>query len=271
MLTILSASLKKNALPVYFILAYGLSWMIGIPLAVAAQRGNSDSVLFSMHYLYAYGPLLAAMIMTWWIDGINGIKELLSRILKWRVQPIWWGIALSPLVFLGGFVLVQRLILGTWFDFSLLGEVNFLPNIGAWGLLFWIFTFGFGEEIGWRGYALPRLQKNRSALSATLILAVFWAGWHLPQFFYLFDVSIAVGWLFGLVAGAILFSWLYNSTEGSLPIVAVWHGAFNFITASAGGAGLIAAILSTIVMVWAVVVIILFKPANLSHLEKQIN
>ena len=156
-------------------------------------------------------------------------------------------------------------------DFSLLGQVNFLPNLGFGALPLWIFTFGFGEEIGWRGYALPRLQKNRSALSATLILAVFWAFWHLPLFFFLYDVAILAGWFFGLIAGAIVFTWLYNSAAGSISIIAVWHGTFNFITASPAGEGLIAAILSTIVMVWAVVIVFLFKPANLSHAEKQIS
>ena len=156
-------------------------------------------------------------------------------------------------------------------DFSLLGQVNFLPNLGVGALLLWIFTFGFGEEIGWRGYALPRLQKDRSALSATLILAVFWALWHLPQFFYLFDTAILVGWFFGLTAGAIVFTWLYNSAEGSILMVALWHGAFNFITASKAGEGVLAAVLSTLVMVWAVAVIIWLKPTNLSHVEKQIS
>ncbi len=253
----------NNSIVGYFILAYGISWIIGIPLALAAQRGNPQSIPFAIHYLYAYGPMLSAIIMTWLTEGSRGIKELFGRILKWRVKLIWWGIAFSPLILLAVVATVQRLIQGTWMDFNLLGQVNFLPDLGVGALFLWVFTFGFGEEIGWRGYALPRLQKDHSALSATLILAVFWALWHLPQFFYLFDTTILVGWFLGLTAGAIVFTWLYNSTEGSIPIVAVWHGAFNFITASAAGEGLIAAILSAIVMVWAVVVIFLFRPANL--------
>ena len=109
-----------------------------------------------------------------------------------------------------------------------------------------------------------------SALNATLVLGVLWALWHLPIFFYLFDPAIAIGWFLGLMSGAIMFTWLYNSTDGSLLAVALWHGAFNFITASAAGEGHGAAIMSTLVMIWAVVLIFIYKPANLSMREKQV-
>jgi hypothetical protein len=90
----------------------------------------------------------------------------------------------------------------------------------------------------------------------------------LPQFFYLFDPAIAIGWAIGLFAGAIVFTWLLNSTSGSILVVAVWHGCFNYITASSAGNGMLAAVVSTVVMVWAVVVIFIYKPRNLSLRDK---
>jgi len=72
------------------------------------------------------------------------------------------------------------------------------------------------------------------------------------------------------MCGAILLTWLYNSTGGSIFSVALWHGTFNFITASAAGEGLGAAIMSTLVMVWAVALIFIYKPANLSKQTKQV-
>ena len=78
---------------------------------------------------------------------------------------------------------------------------------------------------------------------------------NLMIFFYVFDTAIAVGWFFGLMCGAILFTWMYNSTDGSLLAVALWHGSFNFITASGAGEGLGAAIMSTFVMIWAIVLL----------------
>ena len=102
-----------------------------------------------------------------------------------------------------------------------LGEVNYLPPLGWGALLIWFLTFGLGEETGWRGFALPRLQKGRSALHATMILTVFWALRHLPLFFYLFESTLLIGWLVGLFAGSIVLTWLYNSASDSIFMVSI--------------------------------------------------
>jgi uncharacterized protein len=261
---------QRHSLLGYFILAYAISWTVGIPLALIAQGKLNWQIPFYVHYLYAYGPMLAALIMTGLTKGKSGIGDIFKRLFQWHMRPIWWVVALSPLMGYFVIVVIQRLISGRWADLRLLGDVNFLPSLGAGALLLWVFTYGIGEEIGWRGYALPRLQEKMNALSATLVLGVLWALWHLPIFFYLFEPSIAVGWFFGLMSGAILFTWIYNSTDGSLMAVALWHGTFNFITASKAGDGLGAAIMSAMVMVWAVVLIFIYKPANLSMQKKQV-
>jgi membrane protease YdiL (CAAX protease family) len=262
---------RGKALLLFFPLAIAVSWSIGIPLAItAAGSPDRPAMPFSLHYLVGYGPMLAALMLTWIADGRSGLSELFSRIVKWRVRPIWWLMAFSPLVLFAALAVGQRLLQGSWPEFGLLGQVQFLPDLGPAAWLLWVLTFGFGEEIGWRGYALPRLQKGRNALSATLILCVFLALWHVPAFFYLYDRSILIGWLIGMVAGAIVFTWFYNSSRGSILMVALWHGSFNFVTGSQAGEGVIAAILSTVVMVWAALLIIWFKPANLSRLKKQV-
>src|SRR4026207_1804181 len=99
----------------------------------------------------------------------------------------------------------------TW---TSLGHVNYLRDLGlaAWGL--WLAT-GVGEELGWRGFALPRLQRTHSAMSSTLLLAIGWAGWHLPAFFYVpsytaMGLRILPGFFLGVLAGAIVLTWLYN-------------------------------------------------------------
>jgi membrane protease YdiL (CAAX protease family) len=262
---------KRHSLVLFFVLAYGLSWAVEIPLALRARGLIAAPIPWSLHYLAAYGPLLAAILVTGLTTGREGLRELCRRMLKWRVRPVWWLVALAPLVVYALLALVLRFIPGQEASLAALGQIDFLPNLGAGALLVWFLTFGLGEETGWRGYALPRLQRGRSALSATVILWALWALWHLPLFFYLYDTTIIVGFLLGLLAGAIVFTWLYNSSGGSVLLVAVWHAAFNFVTGClACKTGIAAAVVSTVVMVWAVVVVVWFKPATLSHAGKPI-
>jgi membrane protease YdiL (CAAX protease family) len=262
---------RKHVLLAFFILAYVLSWIISIPLAFKAQGMIQIRIPFSLHYLIAYGPMLSALIVTGVTSGYGGLKKFFSRTTKWRVGPGWWLFAATPLFFYFLTVFTVWLFQGNPIDPIALGEIDFLPPLGLLSLPLWILTFGFGEEIGWRGFALPHLQKNRCALSATVILWVVWAFWHFPMFFYTYPVSILPGFLIGLLAGSITFTWLYNSTKGSVLLVAFWHGAFNFTTACIScKAGLTGAVISTLVMIWAVLIILIFKPSNLSRSEKQV-
>jgi len=97
-------------------------------------------------------------------------------------------------------------------------------------------------------------------MTSTLLLSLGWAGWHLPAFFYLpsyaaIGPAIIPGFFLGILAGAIVLTWLYNSSGGSVLAVALWHASFNLVTASPSAGGLTAAVTSTLVMVWAVVVV----------------
>ncbi|WP_129677511.1 CPBP family intramembrane glutamic endopeptidase [Candidatus Chloroploca sp. Khr17] len=265
-----TTSRDRRDLIVYFILAYAISWSIGIPLALGKQGLIPAFLPPWTHYLVAFGPLLAALLVTGISRGRVGLRELGSRMIRWRVGPIWWIAALSPLLIGLVVVVILNRMMGAGVTLASLGDVSFLPPLGIVALALWILTFGIGEEAGWRGFALPRLQKEHTALTATSLLAGLWALWHLPQFFYLFDPAIAVGWAIGLYAGAIVFTWLYNSADGSILIVAVWHGCFNFMSASDAGNGILAAVVSTLVMIWAVIVVVVFKPRNLAHGERQV-
>ena len=206
--------------------------------------------------------MLSALIVTAITQGLSGLKELGKRMIRWAC-PKWIIVAFSPLII--GYIVLKILnaLTGSQIVLSDFGVVNYLPPLGFGALLLWFFTFGLGEETGWRGFALPRLQKGRSALAATLILAAFWALWHLPQFFYLFDPTMAVAWVIGLFAGAVILTWLYNSANNSILMVAIWHACFNFMTASQTDTGILPVVLSTIIIVWAVSVIIRYKPKYL--------
>ena len=261
---------EKHPLIYFFVLAYALSWFIEIPLALQARGIIKHVFPGSFHYLAGYGPLLSALIITGITGGSEGLQELWSQMTRWRVKPGWWLVSVSPLGIYILATVVLWLIRGQGIDLATMGQGDYLPSLGLVAIPLWILTFGIGEETGWRGFALPRLQKDRSALSATLLLWVFWALWHLPLFFYSYEPSIIPGMLIGLLAGAITFTWLYNSTGGSVLMVAIWHGLFNYTTAcTICKTDPIAAIISTLVMVWAVLVVLIFKPANLSRTKKQ--
>jgi len=269
--------LRRRPLVAFFALAFLISWAIEIPLALTIRGYWRINMPFSLHYLVGYGPMLSAIIVTALTSGKTGVKSLFSRISRWRLKPIWWLVAISPLaVFLLAGIfqwaqLYNRLyspsilnlqgmpgfvIAGLKSSLLNLGWVNFLPWLGLAALPMWLLTFGIGEETGWRGFALPRLQEKHNPLMASFILWLFWALWHLPLFFYTYELSILPGFLTGLLAGAIALTWLYNSTGSSILMTAMWHGAFNFVTACViCGEDNNAAIISAAVMILAVVLV----------------
>lgn len=262
---------RNKALVVYLIIAYALSWAIEIPLALQAQHVVTWNIPTATHYLASFGPLVAALISTALASGRSGLRDIVIRMFRYRVSFVWWLAALSPLV---AFFLLAAAFSASqpdWIRLSPLGNVDFLPPLGLGAMILWTLTFGLGEETGWRGFALPRLQAGRSALLASVFLWVFWALWHLPAFFYLYDPRIALPFLLGVLAGTITLTWLYNSASGSILIVAVWHGLFNYTTGCTEcKAGVVSAVLSTLVMVWAVLVVVIFRPVNLSRAQREI-
>jgi membrane protease YdiL (CAAX protease family) len=266
--------IKRHPVAVYYSLTIVFTWAIQLPL-IAVQQGWTDaSVPLWLHYLAALGPTAAALIVTALTTGKGGLKELWHRIARWRIG--WkWGLfaVLSPVV---GFALsmpIVRLFRGEWPDLRLLGEVNYLPRLGLAVLPLWLLTFGFGEEIGWRGFALPRLQKNMSVPKATLVLGLSWMVWHVPAFFYN-ETYQGMGWInlpgfiFGVLCGAVLLTWLYNGTGGSVLMVALWHGIFDLLTASKAGQDVIPIVMSALVIVWALFIANVEKPWGFRFQEK---
>lgn len=263
---------NSRSLITFFILAYALSWIIQIPLALSAQGLMSWELAPGLHLLSAYGPLLAAFIVTSFTEGWVGVRELLTRMIRWRVGWRWGLFALvSPLAFFLIAVLIQRMLSGSWsavYSFGNMVELPQLSWIASW--LVWTLTFGFGEETGWRGFALPRMQANRTAMRATLVLWIFWALWHAPQFFYNFpgmDLFGGIGFLLGMFAGAVLLTGLYNSTRGSILMVALWHGTYN--SAVAGSVGFVPIIVTGLIVFVAVSFWQNYGSENLSPLPKQ--
>jgi membrane protease YdiL (CAAX protease family) len=252
---------KRHALALYFILAYAVSWSIEIPIALSVQGLIQARIPLWLHYFASFGPMTGALVLTGLTEGREGLRNLARRILKWRVEGRYYAfVLLGPAGLFALACLLNRVVTGEWPDLSLLGLPDYLPYITPIGTLgLWLFTYSLGEESGWRGFALPRLQKNRSAASATLVLALLWAGWHLPAFFYR-DTYAGLGMLgFPMFAVSILFTamvftWLYNSTGGSVWMAILFHAVFNWLAVSEAGGQFAAPIMSIPIIVWALVI-----------------
>ena len=253
-----------RALATFFGLACAFSWAWVFPLVLSGdvvRQGRG----WPTHFPSLVGPALAAFVVVAWTRGRPGVHGLLGSMGRYRVGLRWWLVALSPAAFLGAALLgiwIGRGTLPTVGDF---GRFSGLPSgLGVVGV-FAVITIvnGFGEETGWRGYAIPELQRKFSPLAAAVILAPIWALWHVPQFFLLrsysnFSGSELVGFVFGLTAGSVVLTWLVNRTASVL-LVVVWHGTYNLVggsVAATGGGATIAAVVSTMIMVQAGVLVV---------------
>jgi uncharacterized protein len=262
---------RRRALYAYFGVTFLISWGIEL-LLIASENGWGGLALPpQVHYLAAYGPMLAAIFVTGWADGGAGLKELWSRITRWRVGWAWWVIAvLSPAALFAVGVAAAVMMGGSVPDLSLLGQVNYMPALGLAAWIFWFLTYGMGEEIGWRGFALPRLQYGRSAAWATLVLGLVWALWHFPAFFYL-DTYQAMGlWMFPflavtIVCGNVVYTWIYNSSGGSVLMAILFHASFNFFSASAAGEGTVAIVMTVGIVLASLVIPRVCGLENLSN------
>jgi len=271
-----SRFIKRHPIAAYYVLALAFSWLVELPLVAVKQGWINLKVPFAIHYLASFGPAMASVLVTAVITGSKGLRELWGRITRWRVGRMWVVFSIfSPLAMFAVSILVVRLVKGNWPDLRLLGQPNYLPYLGAGVVFLWLVSFGFGEEIGWRGFALPRLQKTMSVSKATLLLAVMWALWHMPAFLYV-DTLRQVGWiilpgfLIGVLFAAVLFTWIYNGTNGSILYVAVWHALFDMFTASKVGQDIIPIVMSAMVILSVLMITRVNKPWNFHRVEKRV-
>ncbi len=262
--------LYRYPLLFFFLLSYAISWSIWSPLLLAKQGMISYQPPQYLHLLGSLGPALAALIMTRICSGSVGLRDLWRRMFQWRVAPRWYAIACLP--FLLFFVAILFTGSNSWEpqSFGRSAEYPELPAL-VYGIAS-ILCYGWGEETGWRGFALPHLQTHQSALKATVILSLGWALWHLPLFGFIpvfsrMGVAGILGWYFGILTGAILLTWLTNSTRGSILIAAIFHGTMDIVFVSPASAS-VTNILGAVITVWGIAVLFVAKPQYLSATGK---
>lgn len=257
---------ERYPLLVFFLLTYLISWAAWTVKALYLPEGEL------LRILGGFGPTLAALLVTWVSSGWAGLRRLLRRLLIWRVHILWYvfslfSTALGVLAVIGLHIWLG----GAAPEFN--DPMQLYLIIPAF--LYVLFTSVLGEEIGWRGYALPRLQEQHGALAASLILGLVWGAWHLPLFWMPgnFHQQIPISLFLLQTAGfSVLYTWIYNNTRGSLLMAHLFHAASNttigvlpVLPMDTGGS--LRPLWLVVGLLWIVVlvVVVLFGPERLSR------
>ena len=222
---------RRHRVASFFVLAYALTWLAWLP-AVLGYGGNLNQVL---SLIAQFGPALAALVVTWYSGA--SVRGWARSIARWRVAPWWYAVAVGLPILLIGVEGAIFGLLGRPIDPSLVpgSLATYLPT-----LAFLTLIAGLGEEPGWRGFALPRLEARYAPVAATLLLGLLWALWHLPlvlvdpRFPHGFTspaplVLLALLTLVGIVFMAFFYTWVYNGTRSVL-LCMLLHGSFNTAT-----------------------------------------
>lgn len=205
-------------------------------------------------------------------SGRAGPLDLLQRVVLWRGRFVWVAVALvAPYAMLLVSVASASLIGRESISLTGLGRSAEFPQFSALGFLAYnVISFGFGEEVGWRGFALPRLQSRHTALVASLLLTLGWALWHLPLFLYRpgytsMGAAGIAGWFFSLLTGAVLLTWLYNESRGSLLVVALFHATVDVAFTSRGASPLAVNVAGGLITCWGILVLVVAGHRSLSR------
>jgi len=215
--------LQHHAIAAYFILAYGISWtavLFSVGLTrFSGQAVPADQLLVALP-LMVLGPTTGGLLMTAIMEGKAGLRALFGRLIHWRVGIQWYAAAIFT---------VPALALLTLFTLSAVVSPAFLPAFKPFGIVVGLIA-GIFEEIGWTGYALPRLRAKYPSLTAGLILGGLWGLWHFLAGFAgstpgqetLWLAEALIFWLVGLTAYRVLIVWVYAHTN-SLLVAIIMH------------------------------------------------
>ena len=227
----------KRPVLVFFIMAYAWSWSWWLPVVFTLKEQGANpnyipSWIVPFVLIGAYGPTITSIFLTAYTEGGSGLKRLFARFTKWRAPAlvhliIWLG---TP-----AFLVIAMLLSPD--STSLLGQpdwsqLQLIPMVLSSGLVFG----PLAEELGWRGFALPKLQKRYSALTSSLIIGVLWCFWHTPLFWSPGGTLVS-GQEVTLIAIAkyllyacglsVIFTWIFNRSRGSVLLPVAFHAMMN--------------------------------------------
>ncbi len=224
---------KNRNLLLFFLIAFGFTWLFWIPEALAMRGLLGSSIivdfLLSSHNPAAWGPFVSAILLTWWNESGRGVIRLLKRSVDYRFKKVWW----IPLILIFPIICGASLLLAILAG-DTVPELFWLSD--PFSIIFYFFMVllfqgPLQEEFGWRGYALDRLQARFNALNSSIILGVIWGLWHIPYFWIgeeaIYTYTI-LPFILSTILITILITWLYNNTGGSLLVALILHTMFNY-------------------------------------------
>jgi uncharacterized protein len=238
-MTAITAFITRHPVPTYYALTFAISWcgflLVGGPGLVSGSDWQADRRFMSAVLVMLAGPPVAGLLLTGLLGGKAGMRELLARLLRGRVGARWYAAALLP---------APLLMAATLFALALLSP-TFLPAIVttsdraslvlagvAVGLV-----GGLVEELGWTGFAIPRLWPRHGILRTGLLVGVLWGAWHLLQMLWvgatsadglppaLFMALYLSSSVAALTAYRVLMVWVYDRTE-SLLVATLMHASY---------------------------------------------
>ena len=231
---------NSNHLPrlaAFFALAFAFSWTLWVPSAVSGEDVNTFPWIIA-YTLSGFGPSLAGILMTYLEKSPKGQRQFWKRAIDFkRISAGWYVFIILIFPFLFG--------LGFLTNFLLINSVprletftQLLSNPANLIIVFiaGLFTGPIAEELGWRGYALDKLQKRISPLASSILLGFIWWAWHIPLFFMRGTRQYNIGFLsleslaffLGAISLSVMFTWIYNQNNRSILAAILLHFAYNF-------------------------------------------
>jgi membrane protease YdiL (CAAX protease family) len=215
---------KRHPVACYFLLSTAITWigsfLIAGPKFLQGEIIEFGDVLLMALFMFA-GPSIGGITMTYLADGRDGLRNLLSRMCRWKAGMRWYAaIFLIPLVG----------ILSVLIPLSIIISPDYTPGFFLMGIIMGLIT-GFFEEIGWIGFAYPKMKSKSSVLTATIVVGLFHGFWHLLAtyigaiqflgvYFWWHFISM---WIVGMTAMRVLQVWVYENTNGSVLMIQLMH------------------------------------------------
>jgi len=278
--------MKRHPLAVFFVLTLIFSWSFWLPLTPAvAGRWHLPFSAASGQVLGAFGPGLAALVVTAALSGVSGLRRLFERLLVWRVGWVWYWVALLLPAGLSLFTTALHMMFGgdaPNFSEPPIYQIPLPPlyqHYNGWTILIPMFLqhlvlgTALVEELGWRGFLLPRLQARYTALTSSLITSLVWCVWALPLYWTLHWIQAdqRAYSLLGIIPATIISTWIFNNTRGSLLLMVLFNNASKITDLFLAAPPAHPLVTVTCYFMVAGLVVALFGPSQLSRHQLDVN